>query len=481
MTDIGISALEYVEGFRSGSISAEDFVAATLERIRGIDGDLHALVAVREEALDEARRVDKVARSGGDPGPCCGMPVTLKDNICTADTPTTCCSRMLEGYVPPYEATVSARLRGAGAVLVGKTNMDEFAMGLTTEFSAFGPTRNPWGTDLVPGGSSGGSAAAVAACECSASLGSDTGGSVRNPASFCSVVGFKPTYGLLSRHGLISYANSIEQAGPLTRTVRDAALMLDVVAGPDPMDPTTVGPCGPYLAGTEAGIEGRRVGIIREMVGDGVDGAVASAARDAASRLEGLGASCSEVSIEAARYSVAAYYVITSTEAGSNLARFDGLRYGAAREGSGLAYPDYLEEARSLLGPEVARRMVLGALVPSAGHAGRYFLKAQKARGALTREVAAAFKEFDFLLSPTVPVLPFELGSRIDDPVSLFLVDANTVAANLTGRPAVSVPYDIRDGRPVGVQLMADSMRDADLLAAARALEGVSRVEGGPP
>ena len=321
----------------------------------------------------------------------------------------------------------------------------------------------------------------MCALECAASLGSDTGGSVRNPASFCSVVGFKPTYGTVSRHGLVSYANSIEQIGPIARTVPDAALVHDVISGRDPFDGTTVEPAGPCLPGIEGGIEGARVGIVSEMSGDGVDPAVRAAAGRAASTLGGPGAECEEVSIGMVRYSVAAYYVITATEAGSNLARYDNLRYGYDLGTEGYEYNAYVRRARSRFGPEVARRMILGGFVPSAGHAGRYFLKALKVRSALSREVAAAFKRFDLLLSPTVPVPPFELGSKIDDPVSLFLVDANTVTANLTGRPAISVPFEVSGGRPIGMQLMADSMRDAELFRAARALERAADLRGAPP
>ncbi len=482
MTDLNISALEFAREVRDGNLSAEDFVAATMERIARVDGRLHAFLSVDGGAVDRARDVDRRVRSGGRVGACCGLPVSVKDNICVRGRRTTCASRMLEGFVAPYDATVISRLGEQDAVFVGNTNMDEFAMGLTTEFSAFGPSRNPWDTEYVPGGSSGGSAASVSALECAASLGSDTGGSVRNPASFCSVVGFKPTYGLVSRYGLISYANSIEQIGPLTRTVKDAAFMLNVISGKDPHDGTTVDRGGlDYLEGIDSGVEGRRVGVIKEMLAEGTDPAVLSATRDAVSKLEGMGARCEEVSLDMVGYSVAAYYTITSTEAGSNLARYDNLRYGYDLPVDGFEFNSYIRKARRRFGPEVTRRIILGGFVPSAGHAGRYFLKALKVKSKLSRQVAEAFREYDFLVSPTVPVLPFKLGEKIDDPVALFQIDINTVTANLAGIPAVTVPFAMSGGLPVGIQLLADSMHDRQLLQAARALEQAAGLKGVPP
>ncbi len=472
--NLRISALDYARGVQNGDISAEDFAAATLERISDIDGTLHAFLSINDDAVKRARDVDRRVAAGEKVGACCGMPVSVKDNICVRDGKTTCASRMLEDFVAPYDATVVSRLRAADAVFVGKTNLDEFAMGLTTEFSAFGASRNPWNAEFVPGGSSGGSAASVGAFECVASLGSDTGGSVRNPASFCSVVGYKPTYGLVSRFGLISYANSVEQIGPLARTVSDAAFMLDIISGSDPNDDTTVDDGGKnagYLEGIEAGIEGKRIGIVREMTSDDTDPAVLSATRDAVAKLEGLGAVCEEVSLDMVKYSVAAYYTITSAEAGSNLARYDNLRYGYPFPTDGYEFNAYISKARQRFGPEVIRRLIIGGFVPSAGHAGRYFLKALKVKSRLTKEINEAFRRHDLLMAPTVPILPFRIGEKIDDPVSMFLVDINTVTANLTGRPAVSVPFAVSNGLPIGMQLMADSMQDRMLLQAARALE----------
>jgi len=470
--NLKISALEYIQEVQNGNISAEDFVAKTLERIQSIDEKLHAFLSVNDKAVEQARQIDKKIKSGDKVGACFGMPISIKDNMCIKDNKTTCASKMLKDFVAPYDATVILKLKQQDAIFVGKANMDEFAMGLTTEFSAFGPSSNPWNTDYVPGGSSGGSAVSVSAFECVASLGSDTGGSVRNPASFCSVVGYKPTYGLISRYGLISYANSIEQIGPLTRTVKDTAFMLNLISGLDPNDNTTINNQDQdYLLGIDSGIEGKKIGIIKEMLGDGISAEVGSATKDAISKMEGLGAICEEVSLDMVKYSVAAYYTITATEAGSNLARYDNLRYGYDFSVEGYEFNSYISKARQMFGPEVKRRMIIGGFVPSAGQAGRYFLKALKVKSKLTREISETFKKFDLLIAPTVPVLPFKKGEKIDDPVALFQVDINTVTANLTGRPAISVPFAMSNGLPIGMQLIADSNQDKLLLQAARALE----------
>ncbi len=470
--NLKISALEFAQEVQNGNISAEDFVTKTIERIQSIDDKLHAFLSVNEKAVDQAREIDKKIKSGSKVGACFGMPISIKDNMCIKDNKTTCASKMLENFVAPYDATVITKLKEQDAIFVGKVNLDEFAMGLTTEFSAFGSSKNPWNAEYVPGGSSGGSAVSVSAFECVASLGSDTGGSVRNPASFCSTVGYKPTYGLVSRYGLISYANSIEQIGPLTRTVKDTAFMLNIISGLDPNDNTTVNNKDEdYLSGIDSGVEGKKIGIIKEMIGEGTDPAVLSATKDAISKLEKLGATCEEVSLDMIKYSVAAYYTITATEAGSNLARYDNLRYGYDFSVEGYEFNSYIAKARQNFGPEVTRRMIIGGFVPSAGHAGKYFLKALKVKSKLTREINEAFKRFDLLIAPTVPILPFKIGEKIDDPISLFLIDINTVTANLTGKPAISVPFAISNGLPIGIQLLADSMNDKLLLQAAYALE----------
>jgi aspartyl-tRNA(Asn)/glutamyl-tRNA(Gln) amidotransferase subunit A len=472
MMNLKISALEFVEEAKNGNISVEDFIGKTLERIDSVEDKLHAFLSINDKALDQARELDKKIKSGQDVGACFGMPISIKDNMCIKNSKTTCASKMLENFIAPYDATVISKLKKQDAIFIGKANMDEFAMGLTTEFSAYGPSKNPWNTEYVPGGSSGGSAVSVSAFECVASLGSDTGGSVRNPASFCSAVGYKPTYGLISRYGLISYANSIEQIGPLTRTVKDSAFMLNLIAGIDTNDNTTVNNNNEdYLANIDSGIEGKRIGIITEMIGDGIDPEVLTATKEAISKLEGLGAICEEVSLEMVKYSVAAYYTISTTEAGSNLARYDNLRYGYDFPVEGYEFNSYISKARRNFGPEVTRRMIIGGFVPSAGHAGKYFLKAMKVKSKLTKEINEAFKKFDLLIAPTVPVLPFKIGEKIDDPVSLFLIDINTVTANLTGKPAISIPFKIVNGLPIGIQLLANSMNDKLLLQAAYALE----------
>lgn len=472
--NLNISALEFIRDVKTGNISAEDFIASTLERIQKIDGKLHAFLDVNKTAVDQAREIDKRVKSDKKVGDCFGMPISIKDNICIKDSKTTCASKMLENFIAPYDATVITKLKQQDAIFVGKVNLDEFAMGLTTEFSAFGSSKNPWNTEYVPGGSSGGSAVSVSAFECVSSLGSDTGGSVRNPASFCSTVGYKPTYGLISRYGLISYANSIEQIGPITRTVDDTAFMLNLISGLDPNDNTTIDNKNEdYLTGIDSGIEGKKIGIVKEMMGEGIAPEVLSATKQAISKLEGLGAQCEEVSLEMVKYSVAAYYTIAATEAGSNLARYDNLRYGYDFPVEGYEFNSYILKARQNFGPEVKRRMIIGGFVPSAGYAGKYFLKALKVKSKLTREINEAFKKFDLLISPTVPILPFKIGEKIDDPISLFLVDVNTVTANLTGKPAISVPFSISNGLPIGIQLMADSMHDKLLLQAGHALEKV--------
>ncbi|MFQ5475478.1 MAG: Asp-tRNA(Asn)/Glu-tRNA(Gln) amidotransferase subunit GatA [Nitrosopumilus sp.] len=470
--NLKISALEYVQEVQNGNISAEDYTAKTIERINQIDDKLHAFLYINSDAVDHAREIDKKVKSGEKVGACFGMPISIKDNICIKDTRTSCASKILHDFVAPYDATVISKLKQQDAVFIGKVNLDEFAMGLTTEFSAYGPTHNPWNLDYVPGGSSGGSGASVSAFECVASLGSDTGGSVRNPASFCGAVGYKPTYGLISRFGLISYANSIEQIGPVTRTVKDTAFMLNIISGQDSNDHTTVDNSNQdYLSGIDAGIEGKKIGIIKEMMSEGIDPAVMSATKNAISKFEGLGATCEEISLDMVKYSVAAYYTITATEAGSNLARYDNLLYGYDFPVEGYEFNSYISKARTKFGPEVTRRMILGGFVPSSGHAGKYFLKALKVKQKLTEEIEQVLQKYDYLIAPTVPILPFKIGEKIDDPVSLFLVDINTVTANLTGKPAISVPFELSNGLPIGMQILANSMEDKQLLQAAYALE----------
>ena len=480
--DLGISAHQYIEAIKNQEFTVEEFVAATLDRIKQVDDKVHAFLSVNEDAMTQAQIIDKKIKSKESVGQLMGLPISIKDNMSIDGMKTTCASKMLKDYVSQYTATAVSRLQDKDAVIVGKVNLDEFAMGLSTEFSAYGASKNPWNLEYVPGGSSGGSAVSVAANECVASLGSDTGGSVRNPASFCSTVGLKPTYGLISRYGLISYSNSIEQIGPMTRTVEDAALLLNIISGIDENDNTTIDNHNEdYLSEIDAGVQGKKIGIINEMLNvEGVDGNVAAATKKAISSFESMGAQCEEFSLELTKYSVPAYFTITSTEAASNLARFDNIRYGYEFGLEGYEYKSYISQARANLGPEVTRRMIIGGYVSSAGHAGKYYLKALKVKSKLTADMNKAFEKYDLLIAPTVPILPYKFGDKMDDQVSYFLVDQNTVVANLTGKPAISVPYEISNGLPIGIQLFADSLQEKTLLQAAYALQNTVNLPGAP-
>lgn len=472
--NLGISATEFVSQAKDGTISVEEFVAKTIDRIDRVESKIHAFITIDSaNALEKAKAIDKKIRSKEKLGRFFGMPISIKDNICTAGLKTTCASKVLENFVAPYDATVTSRLKSEDAIIIGKVNLDEFAMGSTTEFSYFGPSRNPWNADYVPGGSSGGSGVSVSALECVASLGSDTGGSVRSPASFCSVVGLKPTYGLVSRYGLVSYSNSIEQVGPMARTVEDVALLLNVISGHDSHDDTTANnPVVDYTSNISAGISGKKIGIISQMIGDGIDKEVASATNRAISKLQDLGAECIPVSLDAIKHSVAAYYTIASAEASSNLARYDNLRYGFDFGTEGYEFKAYVAKVRSNFGPEVTRRMLLGAFVLSAGYYGKYYLKAQKVRAMIKSQLDDAFKKVDCLMSPTMPILPFKIGEKIDDPLKLYLTDINTITANLSGIPAISVPFEISSsGLPIGIQLFANSFEEKQLFQAAYALQ----------
>ena len=472
--NLGISATEFVSQARDGTISVEEFVAKTLDRISKVESKVHAFISVDNAgALAKAKEIDKKIQAKEKTGILFGMPMAIKDNICTAGLKTTCASKILENFVSPYDATVISRLKSQDVIIIGKANLDEFAMGSTTEHSYFGPSKNPWNTDYVPGGSSGGSGVAVSAKECLASLGSDTGGSVRSPASFCSIVGLKPTYGLISRYGLVSYSNSIEQIGPMARTVEDIGLILNMISGHDQHDDTTANnPHVDYLQDIKAGISGKKIGIISQMIGEGVDKQVESATKRAISKLESLGAQCIPISLDAIQHSVAAYYTIASAEASSNLARYDNLRYGFDFGTEGYEFKAYVAKVRSNFGAEVTRRMLLGAFVLSAGYYGKYYLKAQKVRAMIKSQLDKAFKQVDFLVSPTMPIMPFKIGEKIDDPLKMYLTDINTITANLSGIPAISVPFEISsEGLPIGIQLFANSFEEKKLLQAAYALQ----------
>jgi len=472
--DLEISATEFVTQVKEGGLSVEEFVAKTLDRIKEVEGKVHAFITVdSNNAITKAKEIDKKIKSKEKVGSLFGMPLSIKDNICSAGLRTTCASKMLENFIAPYDATAVSRLKSEDAIIIGKVNLDEFAMGSTTEFSYFGSSKNPWNIEYVPGGSSGGSGVSVSALECVASLGSDTGGSVRSPASFCSVVGLKPTYGLISRYGLVSYANSIEQIGPMARRVEDVAFLLNFIAGYDSHDNTTIkNESVDYTKNIDLGISGKKIGIISQMVNEGVDREVTSATNSAILKMQDLGAECIPISLEAVEHSVAAYYTIASSEASSNLSRYDNLRYGFDLGIEGYEFKAYIAKVRNNFGPEVTRRMLLGAYVLSAGYYGKYYLKAQKVRAMMKAQLDEAFKKVDFLISPTMPILPFKIGEKIDDPLKLYLTDMNTITANLSGIPAISVPFAISNsGLPIGIQLFANSFEEKKLLQAAYALQ----------
>ena len=478
-----ISATEFVDQVKNGNLSVEEFVSKTLDQIKHVEEKVHAFITVdSKNALVKAKEIDKKIKSKEKVGALFGMPMSIKDNICTAGLKTTCASKMLENFIAPYDATAISRLKSEDAIIIGKVNLDEFAMGSTTEFSYFGSSKNPWNTQYVPGGSSGGSGVSVSAFECIASLGSDTGGSVRSPASFCSVVGLKPTYGLISRYGLISYSNSIEQIGPIARKVEDVALLLNYISGYDSHDDTTIkNEKIDYTQNIDLGISGKKIGIISQMMTEGVDKEVTHATNSAISKMQGLGAECIPISLDAVEHSVAAYYTIASAEASSNLSRYDNLRYGFDFGTEGYEFKAYIAKVRHNFGPEVTRRMLLGAFVLSSGYYGKYYLKAQKVRSMMKAQLNEVFKQVDFLVSPTMPILPFKIGEKIDDPLKLYLTDIHTITANLSGIPAISVPFAVSNsGLPIGVQLLANSFEEKKLLQAAYALQQTVNLPGVP-
>ena len=416
--------------------------------------------------------VTETTIEGADDGPLAGTTVAVKDNISTEGVRTTCGSAMLADYVPPYDATVVQRLKDAGATIVGKTNMDEFGMGSTTETSAFGPAENPAAPGRVPGGSSGGSAAAVAGGLADLALGTDTGGSIRNPAAFCGVVGIKPTYGLVSRYGLVAYANSLEQVGPLAPTVEEAAALLDVVAGPDEHDATTrdAGENADYASAADGDVEGTTVGVPTELV-DGADEGVRETFEAALDDLRDQGAETVEVSLPSVETAVQAYYVIAMSEASSNLARYDGVRYGVSGGYEGNWNESFADSREEGFGEEVKRRVLLGTYALSAGYHDKYYAKAQDARAWIQQDFDEAFDEADVLASPTMPVPPFELGESLDDPLQLYLADANTVPVNLANLPAISVPAGETDGLPVGMQFVGPAFAEREVIRVGSALE----------
>ena len=469
-----LSACEVVDKVSRQEITAEEYAANLLGRIRMLDQKLHAYVTIIEEtAIEKARQIDQKARKGEKLGRLAGSAIAVKDNISTKNVRTTCSSRMLEQFMPPYNATVVEKLETEDAVILGKTNMDEFAMGTTTESSYFGATRNPWNTAKVPGGSSGGSATAVAADESATALGSDTGGSIRCPASFCSTVGLKPTYGLVSRYGLIAYANSLEQIGPLAKNVQDCALLLSVLGGHDPRDSTSADlPAKDYVTLLRDGVKGFRIGLPAEFFGEGVEESVKKHVWAAIHRLEDLGATYEEFSVPSIDFALATYYVIAMSEASSNLARYDGLRYGYRVTNDDADWPTiYARDRRIGFGDEVRRRIILGTYALSAGYYEQYYLKALKVRTILRKDFEGAFKKFDLLIGPTMPMLPFNIGEKIEDPLTLYACDILTVPANLIGCPALSIPCGFSNNLPVGLQLIGKPFCEDAILQAAYTFE----------
>jgi aspartyl-tRNA(Asn)/glutamyl-tRNA(Gln) amidotransferase subunit A len=489
MTDVvRLTAAEIAAAVASGDVSAVEVTQAHLDRIATVDGDVRAFLHVDAEgALAAARRVDDDRASGRPLSPLAGVPLAMKDVVVTQGLPTTAGSKILSGWVPPYDATISRRVKDAGIVMLGKTNMDEFAMGSSTENSAYHPTHNPWDLGRIPGGSSGGSSAAVAAFEAPLGIGTDTGGSIRQPAAVTGTVGHKPTYGGVSRYGLIAFSSSLDQAGPFGRTVLDAALLHEVIAGYDPLDSTSIPqPVPPVVAAAREGargdLSGVRVAVVRELGGEGYQAGVLSAFETAVDRLRELGATVVEVSCPHFDYALAAYYLIAPSECSSNLARFDAVRYGLRVGDDGVRS---LEDVMSLtreagFGPEVKRRIMLGTYALSSGYYDAYYGQAQKVRTLIVGDFAAAFEQADVLVSPSTPFVAFPIGERVDDPMAMYINDLCTLPASLAGTPAISVPCGLSENLPVGLQIMAPALADDRCYRVAGAFEAAYGAAHGP-
>jgi aspartyl-tRNA(Asn)/glutamyl-tRNA(Gln) amidotransferase subunit A len=476
---IRLTAAELASKIHSREVSAVEVAQAHLERIAAVDGGIHAFLHVATEAaLESASLVDASLAAGTAPAsPLAGVPLALKDVFTTADMPTTAGSKILSGWRPPYDATLTSRLRAAGVTILGKTNMDEFAMGSSTEHSAYGVTHNPWDVTRVPGGSGGGSAAALAAFEAPLAIGTDTGGSIRQPAAFTGTVGVKPTYGGVSRYGLIACASSLDQGGPCARTVLDAALLHEVIAGHDPLDSTSIDAPVPAVVaaareGASGDLTGLRVGVVRELGGEGYQPGVRASFEAALRQLEKLGAELVDVSCPHFEYGLAAYYLILPSEVSSNLARFDAMRYGL-RVSEGSSAEEVMALTREAgFGPEVKRRIILGTYALSSGYYDAYYGQAQKVRTLISRDFAAAYRQADVLVSPTTPTTAFPIGDKVDDPLAMYLNDLATIPTNLAGTAAMSVPSGLaEDGLPVGLQVMAPALGEAVMYRVAAAYE----------
>lgn len=476
----GLTAHRCRELLADGGVSATELVQAYLDRIAAVDGAVDSYLLVDAEgALAAAATVD--AKPKGERLPWEGVPIGLKDNLCVRGMETTCASRILKGYIPPYDATVVAKLRAAGLIFLGKLNMDEFAMGSSTENSAYQTTSNPWDLGRVPGGSSGGSAACVAAFEAPWALGTDTGGSVRQPASFCGVVGLKPTYGAVSRYGLVAFASSLDQIGPLARDVKDAGALLDIIAGRDPHDCTSTGLREPVGTLTRTDLEGLRFGVIREFVGDACEPGVREVFDGAVDVISSLGGVCEEVSIPSIERGIAAYYVIAPSEASSNLARFDGVRYGYRSRSASDIYDMYVHTRSEGFGPEVKRRIMIGTYALSAGYYDAYYAQAQRIRTLIIKDFEQAFARFDFLLSPTTPSVAFRMGEKTADPLAMYLSDLYTNSASLAALPGISLPAGFSAGMPVGLQIIGPHFSERGMLEAAHAVEQRLALDLVPP
>jgi aspartyl-tRNA(Asn)/glutamyl-tRNA(Gln) amidotransferase subunit A len=471
-----LDAAAVVQAVASRKVSAAEVTRAHLDRITALDPSIQAYLHVTaERAMDQAHRVDGEIAAGQPAPPLAGVPVAIKDILDIADVPTTCASRLLDDYRPPFTATVVHRLESAGAVVLGKTNMDEFAMGSSTENSAFHPTRNPWEASRVPGGSSGGSAAAVAAGLACMALGTDTGGSIRQPAALCGIVGLKPTYGRVSRYGVVAFASSLDQVGPLARTVEDVALFSSVICGRDPCDATSADmPVPDFQRALAGGVPGLRVGVPWSFLAEGVDAEVMAAFRQGLADLEAAGARTMEVSLPHVPHAIATYYIVATAEASSNLARYDGVRYGLRAPGARDLRALYGETRDRGFGREVKRRIILGTFVLSSGYYDAYYLRAQKVRTLIRRDFEAAFERCDLVAMPTTPTPAFRFGEKTADPLQMYLADVFTVPANLAGLPGLSLPCGLVRGLPVGFQLLGRPFDEATLLRAGHAYQQVT-------
>ena len=461
------------ENLRKREFSAQELAEAVFRRISETEEKLHSYITLsRDTALKEAKQADELFKTDTNPHSLLGIPIAVKDNFLTRDIRTTCASKFLENFIPPYDCTTVKKIRASGAIITGKTNLDEFAMGSSVENSAFFATRNPWNTDRVPGGSSGGSAAALAADQCIVALGTDTGGSIRQPAAFCGVVGLKPTYGRVSRYGIIAFASSMDQVGPMTKDVRDCALMLEAIASYDSADSTSANrPVPQYSASLTGDVKGLRIGVPKEYFVSGIQPSVEQAVREGVRQLERNGAAIREISLPHTDYAVAVYYIVATAEASSNLARYDGMRYGHRARAKDLTETYMLSRAQGF-GPEVKRRIILGTYALSAGYYDAYYLKAQRVRTLIKRDFDEAFKSCDVIIAPTAPTTAFKIGEKTQDPLQMYLSDIYTISVNLAGLPALSLPCGFdSEGLPIGLQIIGKHFDESTVLAVAYAYE----------